>query len=183
MNKIVLILSLVLMSSFCLCTDKTDSGSDDLSDYDNNLEVHIGENGIINIPLKSTINESDSTTFTNTTDSEIARDYKSGTYKIIYFDYDKTNMTVGEANVVLHIASVIGTFNTIYPYVVVDDTVYNSTADIEKVKNSNITLTINISKGLTPANIEKYNNTYIIKGNSLEELEKAETRFVIAMFS
>jgi len=65
----------------------------------------------------------------------------------------------------------------------VDDTIFKNESERERVKNSNITLIIKVVKGNRSATIEKVNNrTYIIEGNSLKELDKAESRFVLAIY-
>jgi len=43
-------------------------------------------------------------------------------------------------------------------------------------------MVIKIIKTQNNATITRINNTFIIEGNSLKELDKAETRFVIAIF-
>ncbi|MBA2861163.1 hypothetical protein [Methanococcus maripaludis] len=182
MNKIVLILSLVLISSFCLCTDKTDSGSEDLSEFSSTIVLQFGET-TVNVPLRAPINDSMTTTLINTNDSEIKSDYTSGNYKIMYFEYD-FNLSNEEGGIVLtDLVSKVSFFTTAYPYVIADQTLFNNTEDIAKVKNSNQTLVIQIERSNSSATIEKYNNTYVIEGNSLNELDKAESRFVIAMLS
>lgn len=182
MKKIVLILSLVLLSSFCLCTEKPDSGSDDLSDFGSTLVVQFGDT-TVNVPLRAVINDSMTTNLINTNDSEIKSDYTSGNYKIIYFEYD-SNISNEEGGIVItDLVSKVSFFNNVYPYAIADQTLFNNTQDIEKVKNSNNTLVIQIERTNNSATIEKYNNTYVIEGNSLEELDKAESRFVIAMLS
>ena len=182
MKKIVLILSLVLLSSFCLCTDKTDSASEDLSDYSNTLVVHFGDT-TVNVPLRAMINDSMTTTLINTNDSDIKSDYTGGNYKIMYFEYDP-DLSNEEGGIVLtDLVSKVSFFTTAYSYVIADQTLFNNTEDIEKVKNSNQTLVIQIERSNNSATITKYNNTYVIEGNSLRELDKAESRFVIAMLS
>jgi hypothetical protein len=43
-------------------------------------------------------------------------------------------------------------------------------------------MVIKIIKTQNNATITKINNTFIIEGNSLKEMDKAETRFIIALF-
>jgi hypothetical protein len=54
--------------------------------------------------------------------------------------------------------------------------------ETEHLMKSNKTMVIKIIKTKNNATITKIGNTFIIEGNSLKEMDKAETRFVIDIF-
>ncbi|MDK2929786.1 MAG: hypothetical protein PWP73_1389 [Methanococcus sp.] len=202
MKKIVLILSLVLLSSFCLCTEKNDNNLLEYSE-DTSFMVHIGENNVP-VELRSKINDSFTTVFKNTNQTEIKNTYYNENHEIIYLEYNRSlPATEGGVTVADLKLKLIWANNYFAPHLIIVPTVLNengtyvdiiyengtetsafiNNSEISKIKESNKTITIDIRKTKNSATIEKYNNTYVIEGNSLEELDKAESRFVIAMLS
>ncbi|ABR54418.1 conserved hypothetical protein [Methanococcus vannielii SB] len=202
MKKISLILSIILLSSFCLCTEKN---SNDLFEYSDStvFMVTVGENKVP-IELRAKINDSFTTLFKNTDKNEIKSTYYSENHEIIYIEYDRSlpaaegGVSVADLKLKLiwansyfnpHVIIVPGdlTENGTYADIFYKDGSIESTflnnEHVDKVKNSNKTIVIDFQRTENPATIEKYNNTYIIEGNSLIELDKAESMFIIALLS
>ena len=182
MKKLILLIcSIILMSSLCLCVDKQSSGNNNYgnSNYYNGYIFMNFENNSIKVPLRATVGEALSTQLINTNDTDIRNYYLA--HKIIYFEYNESlpNNEGGVATTDLIMK--LKFFNQYYPHILADKSVFNNTEEIYKVKNSNKTMVIKIIKGSRNATIEKYNNSYIIEGNSLKELDKAESRFIIAL--
>jgi len=202
MKKIGLILSIILLSSFCLCTEKNDNNNNLLEYSDStSFTVTIGESKIP-VELRSKVNDSFTTAFINTNQSEIKETYYSEDHEIIYLEYDRDlpasegGVTVADLKLKLiwannyfapHLIIVPNTINEsgTYADVVYQDgtekTVFINNSEIAKIKESNKTIVIDVAKTENNATIEKYDNTYRIEGNSLKELDKAESRFIISL--
>ncbi|ACV24202.1 hypothetical protein Mefer_0368 [Methanocaldococcus fervens AG86] len=154
----------------------------------------------VEIPLRATVGEAKDVKLINTTDDEIYNYYRS---KMLIYIYGNMSLKPAEGGVaIVDLVTKLKWFNQFYPHnIVVELERNNSTVTVEsffangkrstdKLKineseylmNNNKTMVIKIIKTQNNATITKINNTFIIEGNSLEELDKAETRFVIALF-
>jgi len=84
---------------------------------------------------------------------------------------------------VIDLSMKLGFLKPLYGHLIVEDEVFKNESERERVKSSNITLIIRVVRGNRSATIEKVDNrTYVIEGNSLKELDKAESRFVLAIY-
>jgi hypothetical protein len=174
----ILITALVLMGSLCMCIEKKSS----LYDYSNNKVLALNMNGTtINLELRTTVGEALSTNLINTNDKDIKDYYLS--HKIIYFEYNESLPSEEGGVSIVDLASKLKFINPLHPHYIVDKTVFKNESEINNIKNSNNTIVIKIIKSDRLATIEKINNTFIIEGNSLNELDKAESRFVLAIYT
>ncbi|MDK2789928.1 MAG: hypothetical protein PWP15_435 [Methanothermococcus sp.] len=181
MKEITLGILLILLSSFfCLCIDVKDNGDKNLEKYGSTLYAELGNN-TVPVPLRTTINNSMSTVLINTNDSDIKNYYMA--HKIIYLEFNESLPNNEGGVTVTDLIMKLTFLNNYYPHVITDKSIFNDTDEINAVKASNKTMVIEIVRGNRSATIEKYNNTFLIEGNSLEELDKAETRFIIAILN
>ncbi len=187
MKKLILLIcSIILMSSLCLCVDKqsSDNYGNNYSNYGNSnyynnyIFMNFGNNRI-KVPLRTTVGEALSTQLINTNDTDIRDNYL--THRIIYFEYNESIPNNEGGVSITDLIMKLKFFNQYYPHILTDKSIFNNTGEIYKVKSSNKTIVIKIIRGSRNATIEKYNNSYIIEGNSLKELDKAESRFIIAI--
>jgi len=174
-----------VMVSLSMCINSTGENSGirdgNLSPGDSN-KVNLTIAGQpVQLVLRTTVKEALSTELINTNDSDILRSYL--THKIIYLDYN-SSLPLEEGRIcVVDLSMKLGFLRPLYGHVIVDDTIFKNESEREKVKNSNITLIIKVVRGNRSATIEKVDNrTYVIEGNSLKELDKAESRFVLAIY-
>ncbi len=179
MKKLLIsIIAFILMGSMCMCVEKKSS----LYDYSNNKVLTVDINNTpVNLELRTTVGEALSTNLINTNDKDIKNYYLS--HKIIYFEYNHSLPSAEGGVSIVDLASKLKFLNPIYPHYIVDDTVFKNESEINKVKNSNQTMIIKIIKCNKSATIEKINNTFVIEGNSLKELDKAESRFILAIYT
>jgi hypothetical protein len=195
MKKLLLIVGIIiLITSMSMCI--THKNLDDLRD-----EVVISVNGTpVKIPLRATIGEAKEVKLINTTDKEIYSYYNSK--RLIYVKGDMDIMPEEGGVAIIDLISKLEWFNQLYPHdLFVELDRDNSTVTVKSVlangkiltaklkineseylMHNNKTMVIEILKTHNNATITKINNTFIIEGNSLKEMDKAETRFVIAMF-
>jgi len=186
------IISLIISSTMCLNTNPNDLN------VKKNILVEVN-NTPIEVPLRATLGEAESVKLINTTDQEIYNYYHS---KILIYVCGDMNLTPEEGGIsIIDFITKLEWFNQFYPHNIVVE--LNRSGDnitvksifsngkkaitilklneSEYLKHNNKTMVIEFIKTNTPAMIKKVNNTFIIEGNSLKELDKAETRFVIAM--
>ena len=135
----------------------------------------------VTLVLRTTVREALSTKLINTNDSDILRSYLN--HKIIYLEYNRS-LPLEEGKItVIDLSMKLGFLKPLYGHLIVDDSVFKNESEREMVKSSNITLIIRVVRGNRSATIEKVDNrTYVIEGNSLKELDKAESRFVLAIY-
>ena len=179
-----------VMVSLSMCIESTwkhpeGSGSEvggynGSSEDSNVVDLVIGGQPV-QLVLRTSVKEALSTKLINTNDSDIVESYLS--YKIIYLEYNRS-LSPEEGKVsVIDLSMKLGFLNPFYKHLIVDDTIFKNESEREMVKSNNITLIIRVVKGNRSATIEKVDNkTYIIEGNSLEELDKAVSRFVLAIY-
>jgi hypothetical protein len=195
MKKLLLALGIItLITSMSMCIT-----SNNLNDLKKNIVVEI--NGTpVEIPLRTTIGEAKEVKLINTTDEEIYDYYHS---KILIYIYGNMSLKPDEGGVsIVDLITKLEWFNQFYPHnivvelertnstVAVKSIFANGKTSIDKLKineseylmNNNKTMVIKIIKTQNNATITKINNTFIIEGNSLKEMDKAETRFIIALF-
>ena len=174
---IILFLIFGVMVSLCMCIDSTWKHRPE-NTYVVNLTI---EGQPIQLVLRTTVREALSTELINTNDSDIVKSYLS--HKIIYIEYNKS-LPLEEGKLsVIDLSLKLGFLNPLYGHVIVDDSVFKNESEKEEVINSNITLILKVIRGNRSATIEKVDNrTYIIEGNSLKELDKAVSRFVLAIY-
>ncbi|MCQ6253735.1 hypothetical protein [Methanocaldococcus sp.] len=196
MKKFLLILtSIILITSMSMCIN--------MNDYKNYIYINVSVNGntstMVKVPLRATIEEAKEVKLINTTDKEIYNYYHNK--KLIYICGNMSlNMDEGGVTIV-DLITKLEWFNQFYPHnIVIELNRTNSTVtvkaifangkkSIDKLKineseylmKNNKTMVIKILKTQNKATIMKVNNTFIIEGNNLKELDKAETRFIIAM--
>ncbi|NPA63255.1 MAG: hypothetical protein GXN95_06885 [Methanococci archaeon] len=186
------IISLIISSTMCLNTNPNDLN------VKKSILVEVN-NTPIEVPLRATLGEAESVKLINTTDQEIYNYYHS---KILIYVCGDMNLTPEEGGIsIIDFITKLEWFNQFYPHNIVVE--LNRSGDnitvksifsngkkaitilklneSEYLKHNNKTMVIEFIKTNTPAMIKKVNNTFIIEGNSLKELDKAETRFVIAM--
>ncbi|ADG13650.1 conserved hypothetical protein [Methanocaldococcus infernus ME] len=153
----------------------------------------------INVELRTNIYLAKKTELINTTPEEIHKYYL--TKPNIYIN-GTLNITPEEGGVtIIDFISKVKWLNHYYPHNIVVELERNGsyiyvdslTKDGERIKtyvpienmtkiiNSNKTMVVSIIKGDGKAKIIKRGNRFIIEGNSLEELDKAESRFIMAM--
>jgi len=135
----------------------------------------------VTLVLRTTVREALSTKLINTNDSDIVKNYLN--HKIIYLEYNRS-LPLEEGKVtVIDLSMKLGFLKPLYGHLIVDDSVFKNESEREKVKASNITLIVKVVRGNRSATIEKIGSrTYVIEGNSLKELDKAESRFVLAIY-
>ncbi|AIJ05016.1 hypothetical protein JH146_0165 [Methanocaldococcus bathoardescens] len=195
MKKLLLILGIItLITSMSMCI--TSKNIDDLK-----KEIVIEFNGTpVKVPLRTTIGEAKEVKLINTTDKEIYDYYHS---KILIYIYGNMSLKPDEGGIsIVDLITKLEWFNQFYPHnivvelertnstVTVKSIFANGKTSIDKLKineseylmNNNKTMVIKIIKTQNNATIMKINNTFIIEGNSLKEMDKAETRFIIALF-
>ncbi|AEH06618.1 hypothetical protein [Methanothermococcus okinawensis] len=183
MKKIKIILltcSVILAVSLCSCVDKQSSGHYNNDNYYNKYIFVNINNTTITVPLRTTLGEALSTQLINTTNKDIRNYYLS--HKIIYLQYNESLPSDEGGVSIADLVFKLKALNQYYPHIIVDKNIFNNSTEAYMVKNSNKTMVINIIRGNRNATIEKYNNIYIIEGNSLKELDKAESRFVIILY-
>jgi len=177
----LLVCSIILIGSLCLCVENDKQNTGNYSNYYNDNHIFMNfENSSVNVPLRATVGEALSTQLINTDDKDIRGYYL--THKIIYLEYNKSLPNDEGGVTIADLIMKLEFLNQYYPHILTDKNVFNNTEEINKIKNSNKTMVIKIIKGSRNATIEKYNNSYIIEGNSLKELDKAESRFIIALY-
>ncbi|XRO75558.1 hypothetical protein ACO3TA_01395 [Methanocaldococcus sp. 28A] len=194
MKKLLLILGIiVLITSMSMCI--TSKNINDLK-----KDIVIEYNGTpIKVPLRATIGEAKEVKLINTTDKEIYDYYHS---KILIYIYGNLSLKPEEGEVsIIDLITKLVWFNQFYPHnivielnrtnttVTVKSIFANGKSSINKLKindseyliHNNKTMVIKFIRTQNNATIIRINNTFIIEGNSLKEMDKAETRFVIAM--
>ncbi|XRO77279.1 hypothetical protein ACO3VM_01750 [Methanocaldococcus sp. 10A] len=194
MKKLLLILGIiVLITSMSMCIT-----SKNLNDLKKDIIVEF--NGTpIKVPLRATIGEAKEVKLINTTDKEIYDYYHS---KILIYIYGNLSLKPDEGGVsIVDLITKLEWFNKLYPHnivvelnrtnttVTVKGIFANGKTSIDKLKineseyliHNNKTMVIKFIRTQNNATITKINNTFIIEGNSLKEMDKAETRFVIAL--
>ncbi|XRP96995.1 hypothetical protein ACO3UB_00330 [Methanocaldococcus sp. 16A] len=194
MKKLLLILGvIVLITSMSMCI--TSKNMNDLK-----KDIVIEFNGTpIKVPLRATIGEAKEVKLINTTDKEIYDYYHS---KILIYIYGNLSLKPDEGGVsIVDLITKLEWFNQLYPHnivvelnrtnttVTVKSIFANGKTSIDKLKineseyliHNNKTMVIKFIRTQHNATITRINNTFIIEGNSLKEMDKAETRFVIAM--
>ena len=131
--------------------------------------------------LRTGVKEAMATELINTNDSDIVRSYLS--HKIIYIEYNRSLSPEEGMLSIIDLSLKLGFLRPLYGHLIVEDSVFKNESEREKVKNSNITLILKVVRGNRGATIEKVDNrTYIIEGNSLKELDKAVSRYVLAIY-
>ncbi|AAB98250.1 TPA: hypothetical protein HA335_06145 [Methanocaldococcus jannaschii] len=197
MKKLLLIIGIIsLMTSMSMCLN-----NNNLNNLDLKKSILVEVNGTpIEIPLRATVGEAKEVKLINTTDREIYNYYHS---KILIYIKGDMNISVKEGGVsIVDLVTKLEWFNQFYPHnIVVELNRTNSTVTVKSIfangktsitelkvneseylMHNNKTMVIEILKTHNTATITKINNTFIIEGNSLKELDNAETRFVIDMF-
>ncbi len=205
---IIPIIAVVLMGSFCMCVNTNNNNNSTGNKYSNNNNnnaygYNTSSNGtynnmycgfnynnstiIINISkipveleLRTTIGKALSTKLINTTDKDIGKSYID--HKIIYFEYNRTMPAYEGGVTIVDLSSKLKFLNPVYPHIIVDRSVFKNESEANKVKYNNKTMIIRIIRSNTPAIIKRVNNTFIIEGNSLKELDKAESRFILDIY-
>ena len=175
-----------MMVSLSMCIEstwknsKTEVVSKESSEDTNEVNLVI-KGQPVTLVLRTTVREALSTKLINTNDSDIVKNYLN--HKIIYLEYNRS-LPLEEGKVtVIDLSMKLGFLKPLYGHLVVDDSVFKNESEREKVKASNITLIIKVVRGNRSATIEKIDDrTYVIEGNSLKELDKAESRFVLAIY-
>ena len=197
MKKLLLALGIItLITSMSMCLNNNHNTLNDLK-----KEIVVEINGTpAKVPLRATIGEAKEVKLVNTTDKEIYDYYHS---KILIYIYGNMSLKPDEGGVsIVDLITKLEWFNQFYPHnivvelertnstVAVKSIFANGKTSIDKLKineseylmNNNKTMVIKIIKTQNNATITKINNTFIIEGNSLKEMDKAETRFIIALF-
>ncbi len=178
-KKILIIgFAIILMVSNSMCLKK-------ITTYEENANknhIIVSLNGTsYDIGFRTTIKDALQTKLINTNDEDIRKTYKNT--KIVYLIYNHKIPYEKGGITIVDFATKIRTTNRTYPHIVVDDTVFKNESEREMVKNSNITMIVEFVLGNNTATIKKIGDRhYIIEGNSLKELDKAETRFLLAIF-
>ena len=196
MKKLLLIIGVItLITSISMCLNN----SPNVNDLKKKILVEV--NGTpIEIPLRASIGEAKEAKLVNTTDREIYNYYHS---KILIYIQGDMSLKPEDGGVsIIDLITKLEWLNQFYPHnIVVELNRTNSTVTVKsifangktaltelKINESNYlmqnnkTMVIKIIKTQNNATITRINNTFIIEGNSLKELDKAETRFVIAIF-
>ncbi|ACX72651.1 conserved hypothetical protein [Methanocaldococcus vulcanius M7] len=186
------IILLVVSATMCLNTNPKDIN------LKKSILIEVN-NTPIEVPLRATLGEAENVKLINTTDQEIYNYYHS---KILIYICGNMSLKPEEGGIsIIDFITKLEWFNQFYPHNIVVE--LNRSGDnitvksifsngkkaitvlklneSEYLKHNNKTMIIEFIKTNTPAMIKKVNNTFIIEGNSLKELDKAETRFVIAM--
>ncbi|HIQ32990.1 MAG TPA: hypothetical protein EYH55_05890 [Methanothermococcus okinawensis] len=174
------------MVSLSMCIEstwknsETEVGSKESSEDTNEVNLVI-KGQPVTLVLRTTVREALSTKLINTNDSDIVKNYLN--HKIIYLEYNRS-LPLEEGKVtVIDLSMKLGFLKPLYGHLIVDDSVFKNESEREKVKASNITLIVKVVRGNRSATIEKIGSrTYVIEGNSLKELDKAESRFVLAIY-
>ena len=177
---LILFLIFGVMVSLSMCIESTwkhpeGSGSEvggynGSSEDSNVVDLVIGGQPV-QLVLRTSVKEALSTKLINTNDSDIVESYLS--YKKIYIEYNRS-LTFGEGGVsVMDLSLKLKFLEPLYGRKVISN-INDSEREV---------LILKVVKGNRSATIEKVDNrTYIIEGNSLEELDKAVSRFVLAVY-
>ena len=178
----IIFMALMISLSMCINIKGINGGTGGhINNSDNNI-IYLNISGnSIELPLRASVEEALSTELINTSDSDILRHYLNT--KIIYLEYNKSLPSEEGLVSIIDLSMKLGFLNSMYPHSIADDEVFNNKSEIERVKNSNITMVIKIIRSNNTARIVRINRTFVIEGNSLEELDKAETRFVLAIYT
>ena len=174
-----------MMISLSMCIDSSWKHSgvveDNRSLEDTNVVNLTIDGQPVQLILRTTVREVLSTELINTNDSDIVKSYLS--HRIIYLEYNRS-LPLEEGKIsVIDLSMKLGFLRPLYKHVIVEDSIFKNESERERVKNSNITLIIKVIRGNGSATIEKIGNrTYIIEGNSLEELDKGVSRFALAIY-
>ena len=195
MKKLLLIIGVItLITSISMCLNN----SPNVNDLKKKILVEV-DGTPIEIPLRASIGEAKEVKLVNTTDKGIYNYYHS---KVLIYIQGDMSLKPEEGGVsIVDLITKLEWLNQFYPHnIVVELNRTNSTVTVKsifangktaltelKINESNYlmqnnkTMVIKIIKTQNNATITRINNTFIIEGNSLKELDKAETRFVIAM--
>ena len=195
MKKLLLIIGVItLITSISMCLNN----SPNVNDLKKKILVEV-DGTPIEIPLRASIGEAKEVKLVNTTDKEIYDYYHS---KVLIYIQGDMSLKPEEGGVsIVDLITKLEWLNQFYPHnIVVELNRTNSTVTVKsifangktaltelKINESNYlmqnnkTMVIKIIKTQNNATITRINNTFIIEGNSLKELDKAETRFVIAL--
>ncbi|MCS3901281.1 hypothetical protein [Methanococcus voltae] len=204
----VLALTLVLVASFSLCTSKSnDNNTTQLSSSE--YLVHFGNQSQV-LTLRADVLDTVSVDLVNTSDAELKNNYFNNS-QLAYIEYDPSLPNNEGGVAVMDLKIKLINFNGYYIYdnyykphniaslSSIDgnntgiqllvyrnesnpiDIVLNAT-ELDIVKNSNKTTVFELRKTNNTATITKVGfNHYLIEGNSLEEIDKAESRLLIAL--
>ncbi|MBP2144059.1 hypothetical protein J2127_001229 [Methanococcus voltae] len=204
----VLALTLVLVASFSLCTSKSNDNND-VQLKSSEYLVHFGNQSQI-LTLRSDVLDTVSVDLINTSDNDIKNTYFNNS-ALAYIDYDPSLPNNEGGVSVMDLKVKLITFNSYYYYdnnykphniaslvstegndTYIQLLIYGNesnplnlklnTTELDIVKNSNKTTVFEVRKTNNTATITKVGfNHYLIEGNSLEELDKAESRLLIAL--
>ncbi len=177
---IISILAITLICSMAMCIEKKST----LYDYSGKSTINVEVNGqLVNLPLRTTVEDALSTKLINTNLQQIKEDYNN--HQIIYIEYDKNLPAKNGGISITDLVSKLKYYNSLVgnKKYIVDDSTFNNQTEINNIKNSNKTLIIKIITSNTPAQIIKNGNTYIIEGNSLKELDKGTTLYALAIYT
>ncbi len=192
---LILFIVSVMFVSLTMCINNSTS----LKDMKNKIIIEY-KNEPIEIPLRATIGEAKKVRLINTTDKEIYEYYH--TKKLLYIRGD-FNISPEEGGVsMIDLITKLKWFNQFYPHNIIielnkekNGTVnakaifYNGTEkytyftpeEVRYLTTNNKTMVIEIYKTNNTATIKRIGNVFIIEGNSTKELDKAESRFIIAI--
>ncbi|UXM84579.1 hypothetical protein [Methanococcus aeolicus] len=177
---ILLILSIILIGSMAACVEKKST----LYDYGDKNTIFVDVNNqSIQLELRTTVGEALTTKLVNTNIEDIKNDYNNN--KIIYIEYDP-NISQNDGGVsIIDLVSKLKFYNSFVKnnMQIVDSSVFTNQSEIDKIKNSKITMIVKITKSNSTATISKSNGVYVIEGNSLKELDKATTMFVLSIYT
>ena len=181
MKKIILlILSIVLIGSMAMCVEKRST----LYDYGGKDIIFVDANNqSIELELRTTVGEALTTKLVNTNIEDIKNNYNN--HKIIYIEYDP-NISQEDGGVsIVDLASKLKFYNSFVrnDVQIVYKSVFNNQSEIDKIKNSNLTMIVKITKSDNPATISKSDGVYVIEGNSLKELDKSTTMFILSIYT
>ncbi|WP_456471874.1 hypothetical protein [Methanocaldococcus sp.] len=189
MRKVYFII-IILFTSLSMCID--------IKDIKKDFVVNIN-NTPVDVQLRTNIYLAKQTEIINTTPKEIYYFYHT---KPNIYIRGSLNITPKEGGVtILDLITKIRWLNKYYPHNIIielsreNDRVYVdvltkdgkeiktylTAENVSKIINSNKTMVIEIYKTNSKAKITKIGNRFIIEGNSKEELDKAESRFIMAM--
>ncbi|ABR56571.1 conserved hypothetical protein [Methanococcus aeolicus Nankai-3] len=176
----LLILSIILIGSMAACVEKKST----LYDYGDKNTIFVDVNNqSIQLELRTTVGEALTTKLVNTNIEDIKNDYNNN--KIIYIEYDP-NISQNDGGVsIIDLVSKLKFYNSFVKnnMQIVDSSVFTNQSEIDKIKNSKITMIVKITKSNSTATISKSNGVYVIEGNSLKELDKATTMFVLSIYT
>lgn len=155
-----------------------------LYDYGDKNTIFVDVNNqSIQLELRTTVGEALTTKLVNTNIEDIKNDYNNN--KIIYIEYDP-NISQNDGGVsIIDLVSKLKFYNSFVKnnMQIVDSSVFTNQSEIDKIKNSKITMIVKITKSNSTATISKSNGVYVIEGNSLKELDKATTMFVLSIYT